>query len=68
MLTILVIVLRRSQCIRQEACQRVEADQTTPTPPNLGGEIKCLEAETYVRMTEYHDKLSERHPQRVRRR
>ena len=68
MLTILVIVLRRSLSKRQEACQRIEADQTTPTPPNSGGEIKCLEAETYVRMTEYHDKLSEQHPQRVRRR
>ena len=55
MLTILVIVLRRSLSKRQEACQRIEADQTTPTPPNSGGEIKCLEAETYVRMTEYRD-------------
>ena len=37
MLTIFVIVLRRSLNKRQEACQRLQADQTTPTPPTQEG-------------------------------
>ena len=37
MLTILVIVLRRSLRDKQEACQRLEANQTTPTPPTQEG-------------------------------
>ena len=68
MLTIFVIVLRRSLRDKQEACQRLEADQTTPTPPDSGGEIKCLEADICVRMTEFRDRLSERRQLRVRRR